>query len=105
MSRQLSRTVRTRLKPPAASASRKSIAKLFCTMSLSPPPLTDRGVGQFRMVQSRRGPVAFRQQGQRAGSDRRLQLLDQIRPLPREIIPFRLAAEMAVGGGAGVDRL
>ena len=38
-------------------------------------------------------------------ADRGLQVLDQVDPFPREQVAFRLAAEMAVGGGRGVDRL
>ena len=38
-------------------------------------------------------------------SDRALQLVDEIRLFPREAaVGIRLAAEMAIGGGARIDR-
>ena len=37
--------------------------------------------------------------------DRGLQVFDQIGALPREEVPFRLAAEMAIGCGLAVDWL
>src|SRR5579859_8017502 len=47
-----------------------------------------------------------RPKNRRTSGKRRLQAVDQIQLLPREAaIGFRLAAEMAVSGGAGVDRL
>src|SRR6185369_3507883 len=41
----------------------------------------------------------------RLQADGGLQILDQVQPLPREEVAFRLAAEMAVGGGRPVDGL
>src|SRR5205807_452031 len=65
-----------------------------------------RSVRARRRRAAKRGRTASSSlRGKRRQANRRLEVLDQVEPLPREVIALGLAAEMAVGGGRPVDRL